>query len=43
MTLDTYAGLFADDVDSVAQRLDSLMHKCATRSMTPLLICLIQG
>jgi hypothetical protein len=25
MTRDTYAGLFADDVDSVAERLDSLV------------------
>lgn len=31
MTLDVYAGLFGDDLDSVAHRLDALVPQAATR------------
>jgi hypothetical protein len=49
MTLDVYAGLFGDDLDSVANRLDALVpcscatahHKCATRHKKRLLILLM--
>jgi hypothetical protein len=44
MTLDVYAGLFGDDLDSVADRLNALVpqmcHKCATRHKKRLLILL---
>ena len=41
-TLDVYAGLFADDLDAVAERLDAavsakvLPHKCERTSANPL-------
>ena len=31
MTLDVYSGLFDDDLDGVAQRLDQECHPIATR------------
>ena len=35
MTLDVYAGLFPDDLDSVAEALDVLMTQAQLKAPTP--------